>query len=213
VVTGFIVRVRTGAAARTHIAGLLDQIAASLERIAARLDEPGPHARTGAAEQVAKAAADLHALAEAEWLEAGVLHTQRVLIAGRVQAMERSVQFLLYLDELLPALSGCHPDTRALIAAVADSARKAESAVRGEEILNGALPPERFHAADDALLAAFRAGGMSIGQLHAERRFLRMLHALLDAIRTLAGGSVAALPAEPGAQPAVVPAQLAGKSS
>jgi hypothetical protein len=74
-----------------------------------------------------------------------------------------------------------------------------------------AVPAEHFQAADDALLAAFRLGGMSVGQLHAERRFLRILHALHDAVLTLAGTSVTMVSAKTEGQPAAA-TQVAGKS-
>jgi uncharacterized membrane protein YccC len=192
-VTVFVIPVHTRDAARDRIADLLASIAARLADIAAALASPGPHRRTGAAELVAPAAAALRGLAEAEWLEASVLHAPRLLIAQRIEAAERSTQFLLYLDELLPALGRCLPRTLALATETAQFARGSASAVRSGDPCPPRIPQAEFDAADDALLAAYRAGGLPAGQLHVERRTLRMLAALADSVAALAASPTPAV--------------------
>ncbi len=178
-VTRVVFPARTGGVARARVrdlialvAGRLREMAAVLER--ARVESGGPAiTETDPADAIAA----LHALADAEIVEAGLSGVARRRVARRLAAADRIARCLLSLDLLLPELSaaGVGAATVALIRAIADAASGTTPAI----------DPAAFATREQELLAATGRSSAIIEETRAELHLLRVLAGLAQSVETL----------------------------
>ncbi|MEO8714061.1 MAG: FUSC family protein [Acetobacteraceae bacterium] len=187
-VTGLLLPVRTDDVLRTRLATLLSLGAERLRDDAAALRTPGPHRRAGMLDEVAGSAQALHDLAAAETLENGLLRRPRGQPAQRQEAADRLVRVLIYVDQLLPVLSGSRvtEETLALVDEMAAATRDASPRIgAGAEPARLDTLRARGIARTAALGTAFASGALDAIQLEAERRLLSAMDGLLNVLEAL----------------------------
>ena len=185
VITGFVLPVRTGEMARGRLRRLLTLAAARLRDIADALRAPGGHGVPGKLADLADSARALHDLAGAEELEDSLLRRPRGALAERQDAADRLIRVLIYLDQLVPILSGRRitAGTLAMLDAVVAAIQDIVRHFGGDGSPVPLRPLQAQAVAQEATLASlFSSGALDTAQLQAERRMVGTLALLLGAL-------------------------------
>jgi uncharacterized membrane protein YccC len=188
-VTAVLLPVRTGDQVRDLLAGLLDLTAAKLRQTAATLSQPGPHARDRSLQDLLDASDKLRAVATAEGLEALLLRRPRMEVRQRQAALARITRCLLYVDQLVPLMPGRDTEVGDLLRGLGSAIGEAAASVR-----HGTPPPtlpERPSEFEAGVMAAHRAGRLSLAQLQASLRLVEALSGLTRAVESLAASAPA----------------------
>ncbi|HEX5326886.1 MAG TPA: FUSC family protein, partial [Acetobacteraceae bacterium] len=177
VVCRVLLPMRTADAAQARRREYLDAIAGQLRNFAAALR--GPSAAAPAAlfnDTAARALAALHALADAEMVEAAVDRAVRLAVRRRLAAADRIARCLVSLQSILPMLrAAADPVAAGFVADVAEAA-------------SGRGPPtdaEAIGSRTQAMLATRAGASAQVEQLAAELRLFRLLSAISEAAMVL----------------------------
>jgi hypothetical protein len=129
--------------------------------------------------EVARPLAVLHALADAEVVEAAVNHAVRAQVRRRLAAADRLARCLLASGSILPGLGeGAHEMAAALVAQLAD----------GTTGMVRFLQPAAIESAMQAAIAENAGRLKRAEQLAAQLRLLRVVGAMVEAIAVLREG-------------------------
>ena len=180
VVCRILLPVQTRQAALARRNEYLTAVAARLRKAAEVLRQPSVALPPALFDQtVSRPFAALHALADAETVEAVVHRPARLAVRQRLAAADRLARCLVALQTVIPVLATtADPAMAAGLARIADAAAGVSS------------PPEyeAFAAHAQRLVAAPAAGHEQAERLTAELRLLRLLAAMSDAVVVLREG-------------------------